>query len=92
MARVIWEPSSLTDLEGIILYIDQFDPLAAERTGTRLFDLGESLADFPSRGRPSGGGAREMTTVSPYILRYAVQGLAVRILSIRHSAQHRDDD
>ena len=91
MARVIWERPSLADLERIILYIDRFDPKAALTTGARLFDLGQSLADFPARGRPGDNGTREMTTVQPYILCYAVHGDDVRILSIRHSAQQPDD-
>ncbi|WP_375395678.1 type II toxin-antitoxin system RelE/ParE family toxin [uncultured Sphingomonas sp.] len=86
MARVIWEPSSFDDLEQIIDYIDRYDPEAALGIAKRLFLLGESLAEFPARGRPCDDGFREMTTVRPYILRY-VLGDDVRILSIRHSAR-----
>ena len=87
MARVVWEPPSLADLEQIIHYIDQFDPEAAQNVGARLFDLGESVADFSARGRPAANNTREMITVAPYILRYVLRGDGVLILSIRHSAR-----
>ena len=92
MAEVVWDPAALADLNDTIAYIEQFDPQAADRIGTRLFNLGESLADFPHRGRPAGGGQREMTNVPPYILRYDVQGDLVTILAIRHGARQPDAD
>ena len=87
MAEVVWLPDALEDLTDIAAYIRQFDPNAAERYEMALRALGESLCDFPNRGRPAADGAREMTSVPPYILayRYRQPEDEVDILSIRHS-------
>ena len=107
MARVIWSPEALAQLRHIVEYVQLFDPAAARSFSERLFALGESLADFPRRGRPAANGTRELVTVRPYILRYHVEpeereevdeaaedGGAdeeVSILGIRHAAQLADD-
>lgn len=84
MAKVIWSDSALGDLRKIISYIGQFDEAAATKIATRLVDRGESPADFPDRGRPTGDGSRELTSVPPYVLRYAVTGGIVDILPLGH--------
>lgn len=90
MARVTWRPRAISDLEDIIRYLEQFDPEAAHRYGVRLYDLGNSLCDFPRRGRPANDGTRVMTGVPLYVLRYVVDDDAVSILSIRHGARRPD--
>jgi len=92
MADVIWRNEALDDLDGIIVYIGQFDPDAADGIGDKLFTLGESLADFPRRGRPAADGTREMVTVPPFVLRYEVDGERVFILPIRHGARQPSSD
>ena len=89
MAEVRWDLEALADLDDAITYIEQFDPAAARRYDAALRRLGESLADFPSRGRPAAKGTREMTTVPPYVLgyRYHDGSDQVEILSIRHGRQ-----
>ena len=86
MARVIWQPFALQDLIEIAAYIRQFDPPASERYRLALRTLGDSLCDFPRRGRPATNGTREMTTVPPYVLAYRYRHAddEVDILSIRH--------
>ena len=84
MAEVIWERVALDDLDDIVAYIERFDPAAALRYEMALRALGESLADFPNRGRPATGGTREMTSVPPYVLGYRVEADEVHVLSIRH--------
>ena len=86
MAEVIWRSDALADLDEIIDYIEQFDPAAARSHDTALRNLGESLCDFPNRGRPAANSTREMTSVPPYVLayRYRAQDDEVDILSIRH--------
>ena len=102
MARVIWSPEALAQLRHIVEYVQLFDPAAARSFSLRLFALGESLADFPRRGRPAANGTREMVTVRPYILRYHVEpeerddadgavDEEVSILGIRHAAQLADE-
>jgi plasmid stabilization system protein ParE len=76
-------------LEAVREYIEQFNPLAAERVAQRLFAAGESLANFPERGR-SIGRRRELVVVRPYIIRYRVTASRVDILAIRHAAQASD--
>ena len=39
------------------------------------------------RGRPVGGGIRELTIVSPYLIQYRVENGEVEILTIRHGAR-----
>lgn len=75
-----------------IAYIEQFDATAADKIGTRLFAVGESLAQFPYRVRLVGGDRREMTNVPPYIMGYEVSDDLVTILSIRHGARQPNSD
>ena len=86
MAEVRWRLEALADLDDAITYIEQFDPVAAQRYDAALRRLGESLSNFPKRGRPAAGGTREMTGVPPYVLayRYREPDDEVDILSIRH--------
>lgn len=53
----------------------------------RLREAGDGLVAFPRRGRPVGGAIRELATVTPYIVRYAIDGEQVSILSVRHGRQ-----
>lgn len=90
MASVLWSRQALTDLNAITAYIQQFDPAAALRTRARLSDLGDSLIAFPHRGRPRDDGRRQLTTVPPHIITYAVDGDEVTILSVHHGARNID--
>lgn len=90
MARVVWRNEALDDLTGIAPYIRQFDIDAAERIVQRLIDCGDSLGIFPNRGRPAFEGQRQMTSVPPYVLTYAVEGDDVFIVRIRHGARRSD--
>lgn len=91
MADVTWSTRALIDLDQIAAYIGMFDSHAAVRIRSELEALGNSLGDFPNRGRPSVRGTREMVTVRPYIVRYRVVREHVLILSIRHSARLPSD-
>ena len=87
MAEVVWTDEASEQLDQIIAYVEQFDPAAALRTGEALYALGNSLSDFPRRGRLTAEGFREMVRVRPYILKYQIKGDRVIIRSIRHSAR-----
>ena len=87
MARVDWTREALFQIAQIADYIALFDSAAAARTSARLVALGESLSDFPNRGRPAAGGTRELVMVPPYILSYAVVDDTVFILGVRHGAR-----
>jgi len=86
MRRLIWSPDALNDLIDIQQYLSGFNPAAAARFFIRLKAAGESLADYPDRGRPIGRGRRELVIVRPYIIRYVVLSDEVRIMTVRHSA------
>ncbi|MEO7689196.1 MAG: type II toxin-antitoxin system RelE/ParE family toxin [Sphingomonas sp.] len=90
MARIVWTREALASLELIRTYIHQFDPQAAQRMARRLIEAGDSLRNFPDRGRPVDSGRRELVTIPPYIIRYSFDGERVFILGIRHSAQLSD--
>ena len=87
---MIWTAGAIENLEAIIAYIASFNEAAAYGMAEKLYRLGESLAEFPSRGRDAGDGKREMTIVPPYVLRYMVAGDRVLILRIRHGARDLD--
>lgn len=90
MAEVIWTDQAIEQLDRIVVYIEVFDRLAAERLRARLFDVASSLRDFPHRGRLAGNGRRELVTVPPYVLRYRVEGETVFITAVRHGARRPD--
>jgi len=91
-AQVEWAEEALEQLAGIYWYIRRFHPVAAARLVERLEAAGESLATFPSRGRPGHHGTRELPTIRPYVLVYEVHDARVVILSIRHGRQRPPED
>ncbi|MDF7775864.1 type II toxin-antitoxin system RelE/ParE family toxin [Sphingomonas sp. AOB5] len=90
MARVIWSPVALHDLDLIHSYIAQFDPVAAARIINALIETGNSLKDFPERGRPATRGRRELPSVPPYLLRYIMIDSTVHVVEVKHSAREPD--
>jgi len=84
MAEVIWSSEAISDLDLIIAYIAHFDRDAAERVAQRLIDAGESLSEFPRRGRPQQGEIRALAIVAPYLILYRAIEDDVLILRIRH--------
>ncbi len=82
--------AAIVEIDQIAAYVRVFDPKAAKGLADQLFALGDSLADFPNRGRVASNGARELLTVRPYILRYRVIGDEVVILRVRHGARRQD--
>jgi plasmid stabilization system protein ParE len=66
-----------------------FNPAAAVRLAEGLLAAGDSLANFPHRGRRvSNTDMRELITDYPYIIRYRiVPDEEVRILRVRHTSR-----
>lgn len=88
MNEVIWTEPALAHLEAIRAYIHQFNPRAAREVAASLKALGDSLKNFPHRGRPvSGTAMRELISTYPYIVRYLIDGDKVVILRVRHAAR-----
>jgi toxin ParE1/3/4 len=86
--RVVWTRAALRGVWRAYDYILDFNPQAAERMAEGLFEAGESLVDFPHRGRSVRGAAmRELVAVHPYIIRYRIAGDDVVILRVRHTSR-----
>jgi addiction module RelE/StbE family toxin len=84
---IVWTEEAISHLEAIVAYIAAFNPAAADRLGGRLIEAANSLAEFSDRSREASGGAREMTIVWPYVMRYRVEAERVVILRVRHGAR-----
>ncbi|MDR3518105.1 MAG: type II toxin-antitoxin system RelE/ParE family toxin [Azospirillaceae bacterium] len=89
--EVTFAPAAIADLIHIRRYLGHFNPTAAKRTANRLAAVALSLASFPERGRPRHDGARELTTIPPYVNVYDIAPGRVTILRVWHGAQRRDD-
>lgn len=87
MADVVWTRRATVDVLVIRDHIGQFAPVAAQRTALRLRAAGDSLENFPERGRAIASGRRELVTVPPYLIRYRVKAGVVERLTVRHGAR-----
>jgi toxin ParE1/3/4 len=86
--EVVWAEPALAHLQAIRAYIEQFNPKAARDVAASLKASGDSLRQFPHRGRPVPGTAmRELVSAYPYIIRYHIDGDTVVILRVRHVAR-----
>jgi addiction module RelE/StbE family toxin len=86
--RVVWTETALQSVWRSYDYLMEFNPRAAVHLAESLLEAGDSLVNFPHRGRPvRGTGMRELVTVSPYIIRYRVTTDTVIILRVRHSSR-----
>ena len=89
--RVILAKSALRDLGAMARYIAEDSPEVAERVGTDLLNLAESLAALPLRGAPirSRPGVRRLVA-APYLVVYRVSESSreVRILRFWHAKRN----
>ena len=91
MAKVIWSPVALQDLEAIADYISRDSPARAAVFVDRLLDAGDRLAEFPRLGRtiPEIGDPNSREIIfGAYRVMYQIEGDAVIIASIVHGARH----
>jgi toxin ParE1/3/4 len=86
---VIWSDAALAQLDAVGIYLEQFNPKAAADVAAHLLDAGNSLENFPHRGRAvPGTDMREIVTNYSYTIRYRVaRDGTVRILRVRHTAR-----
>lgn len=86
--RVVWTETALQGVWRAYDYLMEFNPRAATHLAESLLEAGDSLVNFPHRGRlVRGTGMRELVTVSPYIIRYRVTADTIIILRVRHSSR-----
>jgi toxin ParE1/3/4 len=86
--RVVWTKFALRGVWRVYDYLVDYNPQAARHMAEALFAAGDSLVNFPHRGRPvPGTRSRELVSVNPYIIRYRVVGDEVVIQRVRHSAR-----
>ena len=86
--QVIWSPAALREIDHIYRYIPQFNPHTAEKLVREILTAGDSLENFPYRGRAvPGTQLREIALAYPYIVRYRIAVGHVRILRVCHGAR-----
>jgi toxin ParE1/3/4 len=87
--NIVWSPEAAADFAGIVDYIQQQNPSAADRVCHSLYDSINSLENFPNRGRSGRvDGTRELVVASlPYIVVYRVRENGVEIVRVIHGAQ-----
>ena len=84
---VRWARRAQADLAEIFAYIASDDEDAAGRVVDRLYASGQSLLQFPQRGRPARLAGRRELVVDRYVITYRVRRDEVLILAIEHGAQ-----
>ncbi|WP_420145229.1 type II toxin-antitoxin system RelE/ParE family toxin [Sphingobium sp.] len=88
MLPLVWHDEALDDLESIVDFIETQNPPAADRIGTAIRHVGDSLPNHPYMHRPGRvPGTREAIVTPNYILVYRVGIDAIEILAIKHTRQ-----
>ncbi len=88
MLAVRWSVTALEDVDAMATFIARDNPAAAERMTDLVFAAAEKLGTGPflyRSGREPG--TREAIVHPNYILVYAVQADAIRILRLLHARQ-----
>jgi addiction module RelE/StbE family toxin len=86
---VRWARRAEADLAEIFAYIAADRDEAAVRVVDRLYVAGESLAQFPHRGRVARLSGRRELVVDPYVITYRVKRDEVLILTVEHGARRK---
>lgn len=91
--HIVWRPVAETDLDNIIEYIAQDNPIMADEFGQELRNKTLSLAQHPTLGRTGRPGLQafvhELVVHPNYIVFYRVldEIRTVEILRVKHTAQ-----
>jgi toxin ParE1/3/4 len=87
--RVRWLEQASDDLARLVHFIENYNPLAAERLAGRIFDRAESLKTFPrrARARPDLGAGLRSVPIGSYLLVHSVTNEDVIIERVLHSAR-----
>lgn len=94
MARIVWAPSALADLEAACDYIANDAPAIAGDFAQRVILAVERVGDFPRSGRSvpefDDASLREII-VGNYRILYEIDGAAVHVLAVHHGARLLQD-
>jgi addiction module RelE/StbE family toxin len=87
---IIWAPRALADIKEAWDFIAADNEPAADRVTATIRQTGESLVQFPRRGRPGKKpGTRELVVLgTPYYLVYHVRRSVVEIARVMHGRQN----
>jgi len=86
--RVVWTAAAARGVWRAYEYLFDFNPRAAMHLAEALFAAGDSLVQFPHRGRVvPNTDMRELVTAYPYIIRYRAAGDVVVILRVHHTSR-----
>ena len=86
--KVFWTPEAEHDRTDIWLHIAADNLRAAARMDELFSDAAARLADHPKLGRPGKiSGTRELVVHESYRLVYEIEGEAVWVLTLVHTAQ-----
>ncbi len=91
---IVWSPEAIADLAALRAYIEQDDPLAAQRIALHIIHNIETLLpESPEMGRPGRvPGTRELVIPrTPFIVPYRLVGNAIHVLRIFHGARKWPD-
>lgn len=86
MLVVNWKQSAISDLEQIIDYIFERNPVVAIALEDEIVQTAERLVDMPYSGRQGRvSGTRERIFHPNYMIVYQITSASIDILSILHS-------
>ena len=90
--RIVWTEPALDAIAQAYDYVAQEDLKSARRVAQGLLDAGNSLIDFPRRGRVvSGTEMRELVAAFSYVIQYRLLNDELVILRVRHGARRPTD-
>jgi toxin ParE1/3/4 len=90
--QVRWYPEAEDDLDEIVRYIFQHNPVAAFQLEDSLLDAAKNLAAMPYMGRLGRVfGTRELVVHPNYMLIYRIDDPVVHITAVVHTSQHYPD-
>ncbi|MAS36255.1 MAG: type II toxin-antitoxin system mRNA interferase toxin, RelE/StbE family [Anaerolineaceae bacterium] len=88
MVELVWSAFARADLLGIVDYISDDNPDAAQRVKDDIETKSKALISHPKIGRVGRvEGTRELVVWSNYILIYQETTAEVRVLRVLHAAQ-----
>lgn len=89
MRPIVWSKAAQRDVDRTYRYLARFNPAAAQRIASELYDAVSLLEQHPYAGRGISSGRRELVAATSYVVVYRVRSAEVRILRVWHGAQNR---